>query len=650
MSTTEADGVSCVDVSDAATGASFRFYDFEYQLALQLDGQPLEAVIAWASMTYGVDLTAEGIGEFAGRLAELGFLEAGVDVAVAPTGTLPAADLAEPDSAANEWMSPQGTKTAQFEPDPAMLAGSSDGSPDRTPVASVEHVLAVADMDREPKTVPGVHVEPHLPAISAEQVPATKMPIAPPVAVAPAAPARVAPTPGAPAPAAPIAPAGMTDSAKSRWALDLDGVLQAPDSPAVVTAPPPAVREIALPPRPVAAPAPAGVPERRQPPAPEAVVMSGFSDVAAKRPAARSTGPRLGVLMLVLVLGVAAAVVGYVVWTRYYAATPQALRVHVMTPKPSAVYRWFSARGAVTDYETQTVAFATPGHLTDLLPAGTELEAGDIIGKLQGATAVETLLAHDRSRVAFYRQMRDSMRAAGNLPELRQAELKLAEKQRLVADTTASLARFTVEATEPGEVVETLAKIGTPVLAGAPIARVKGQVLHGAFDLDPEERATLALLDFCRVEVVGLGPRAENTAPRPEVAASTAADSSRLDAQTGPRFVDCERKPPAGLVVAGDRVEVTLPGDLGLVSGQPLRLARRRYDAVFPVPAAALVGQGEQKSLWIVGPDGRAESRPVAVAAVGDEALVSDGLHVGDQVIVDPPPGLHPGALVVPTP
>jgi hypothetical protein len=246
--------------------------------------------------------------------------------------------------------------------------------------------------------------------------------------------------------------------------------------------------------------------------------------------------------------------------------------------------------------------------------------------------------------------MRDSMRAAGNLPELRQAELKLAEKQRLVADTTASLARFTVEATEPGEVVETLAKIGTPVLAGAPIARVKGQVLHGAFDLDPEERATLALLDFCRVEVVGLGPRAENTAPRPEVAASTAADSSRLDAQTGPRFVDCERKPPAGLVVAGDRVEVTLPGDLGLVSGQPLRLARRRYDAVFPVPAAALVGQGGQKSLWLVGPDGRAESRAVAVAAVGDEALVSDGLHVGDQVIVDPPPGLHPGALVVPTP
>ena len=72
---TEADGVPCVDVSDPGTGTSFRFYDFEYQLALQLNGQPLAAVTAWASEAYGVDLTAEGIGEFAGRLAELGFLE-----------------------------------------------------------------------------------------------------------------------------------------------------------------------------------------------------------------------------------------------------------------------------------------------------------------------------------------------------------------------------------------------------------------------------------------------------------------------------------------------------------------------------------------------------------------------------------------------
>lgn len=618
VSNTEADGVACVDVRDAKSGASFRLYDFEYQLALQLDGQPVAQVIAWASMTYGVDLTAEGIGEFARRLSELGFLEADM-VAAGSATTAPAVSTlgsAEADSAEDEWNSPQGAKTAQFDPDPAMLAGAPEATPDRTPVASLDQLAAV-DID----------------------LPASLAPVR------------------APAPAAPTAPAGLSDSAKSRWALDLDGALQAPDSPAAVkanspaavAAPAPPAKDVALPQRPVATVKPAGIAERRQPPAPEAVVMAGFTEVTAKRGSARSSGPSRLVLVLALILGVAAAAVGYYVWTRQHVAAPQALRVRVMTPKPTAVYRWFSGRGAVTDYETSTVAFATTGRLTDLLPAGTKLGAGDIIGKLQGATAVETLLAHDRSRVAFYRQMRDSMRAADNRPELRQAEIRLAEKQRLVAETTASLARFTVRAVEPGEVIETLAKIGTPVLAGAPVARVKGQLLHGAFELDGDERAVLAKLDFCRVEVVGLGPRAENRAPRRETTALAVADSGPLEAQAGPRFVDCQ--PPVGAPSAGPRVEVALPGDLGLVSGQPLRLARRRYDAVFPVPAGSLVGGGggDQKSIWIAGRDGRAESRAVAVAELGDEALVSDGLHVGDEVIVDPPAGLQPGSLIAAT-
>src|SRR5450755_1852278 len=140
VSNTEADGVACVDVRDAKSGASFRLYDFEYQLALQLDGQPVAQVIAWASMTYGVDLTAEGIGEFAGRLSELGFLEA--DTVAAGSATPPPAvstlGSAEADSAEDEWNSPQGAKTAQFDPDPAMLAGAPEATPDRTPVASLD--------------------------------------------------------------------------------------------------------------------------------------------------------------------------------------------------------------------------------------------------------------------------------------------------------------------------------------------------------------------------------------------------------------------------------------------------------------------------------------------------------------------------------
>src|SRR5712672_2174787 len=74
------DGVRYIDVRDPDRGTSFRFYDFEYELARQLDGRPVGDVSAWAVATYGLDLTPAGIDEFAARLAELGFLEGIVPV------------------------------------------------------------------------------------------------------------------------------------------------------------------------------------------------------------------------------------------------------------------------------------------------------------------------------------------------------------------------------------------------------------------------------------------------------------------------------------------------------------------------------------------------------------------------------------------
>ena len=144
---TEAEGVPCVDVRDPRTGTNFRFYDFEYQLALQFNGQPLADVTAWASQTYGVDLTVEGINEFAGRLSELGFLErsaGGPETRGAtPAGGTKAADL---DSAEAEWMSAEGAKTASFIPEPGML----DSAADLTPVApELPHLDEGADAAAE---------------------------------------------------------------------------------------------------------------------------------------------------------------------------------------------------------------------------------------------------------------------------------------------------------------------------------------------------------------------------------------------------------------------------------------------------------------------------------------------------------------------
>jgi hypothetical protein len=636
VSPTEADGVACVDVKDPKTGNNFRLYDFEYQLALQLNGQPVEQVTDWASRTYGADLTADGIKEFAARLAELGFLEpeaptpgAAVTAEVAVAPILAAAAAAEADSAVEEWASPQGAKTATFVPDPTMF----DNAPEPTPVASM-NLSGLAAPDGAPQPI-----SPEITKQAIAELPSDALdsePVSAPV---------VAPPPLRPAPPAPPAPPAKPEASSSSWATDLDGVLQSSDSPPAVKPPASAKSEPSLPPLPgndVVAPPP-GVAERRQPPKPDAVVMSDFTEGATAK-TGRRTGP---VVVIVLVVLAAAAAAGY--WFlshRHAAAPPQALRVRVMSPAPTAVYRWFSGRGRVTDYQTTALAFANPGRLAELLPAGTEVAAGEVVGKLAGASGLETLLAHDRSRVGFYKQLRDSMHAMGNRAEERQAEIHLAEKQKLVEMALGGLTKYTVVASEPGEVVETLWKIGLPVVPGATVARVKGRLLHGAFELDAEERATLAKMDFCRVEVVGLGPRAANDLPRGE-APATAADSSPADAQVGPRFLDCQ--PPGDAAAAANTIEIPLPGDVGLVSGQPLRLARRRYDAVFPVPAGAVVADGDGKAVWIAGRDGTAERRAVTVADLADDALVTDGLRVGDEVIVDPPATLRAGARVEPS-
>jgi hypothetical protein len=52
--------------------------------------------------------------------------------------------------------------------------------------------------------------------------------------------------------------------------------------------------------------------------------------------------------------------------------------------------------------------------------------------------------------------------------------------------------------------------------------------------------------------------------------------------------------------------------------------------------------------IWVTTPNGTAEPRMVTIAESRDEVLVSRGLKVGDEVLVDPPRDLTPGTLVEP--
>jgi len=434
--------------------------------------------------------------------------------------------------------------------------------------------------------------------------------------------------------------------------MDLDGALDG-GKPGEATPPPRSDDKppgaSALPPvRPGAptraTPAPAGGSERRQPPTPELVSMTPFSEDRQPKPGA-DRRPMIIAAALLVVLAI--AVISFLAW-RGSAKAPQALRVRVFSPKPSAVYRWFTGQGVVAEDAPRTLAFEAAGRVVELWPPGTEFGTSDVVGRLQSAAGIETLLAHHRSRLAFYEQMRDSMRSAGNTAETRQAEIKLADKQKLVDDTNAGLARVVLRPTEPGEVLEALTKVGTVVRAGTPVVRVKGRLLHGEFELSRLEMEAAAELGLCRVEVVGLGPRASNADPRRTT--EVVSDSGSPEAQNVPRFIDCKAPGRAG---AGNktRLTVALPNDVGLVPGQPLRLARHRFDAVFPVPADAVGRDGSRRTVFIAAPSGVAEKREVVVAEAGeegDDTLISAGLRVGDQILLEAPPDLKPGAAIIP--
>ena len=323
-------------------------------------------------------------------------------------------------------------------------------------------------------------------------------------------------------------------------------------------------------------------------------------------------------------------------------------RVRVIGPRPAAVYRWFDAPGSAVVAGTVSLAFAAGGSVADVLPPGSHYAADEIIAKLQGAAAREAEVNHGRSRVAFNQQIRDSMKTAGNLPEMRRAEIKIVEKQGQLDEAEAALDRLVIRATEPGEVAEVIAKRGTVVEANAPAVRVSTGLIRGEFILAARDAEAAAHLGFCRVEILSLAP------PSPEAragAGSTAADGGGAGTTTegSPRFADCRLTPTGGgPATEGQRLEVELPASAGILLGQPLRLARVRYDGVFPVPRTAVVRVGSTDRVFVVGPGNVAQARAITIAdSDADEVVISQGIDVGDRVIIDPPTDLRDGVPLI---
>jgi len=499
----EVDGVAYVDVRDPRTGTSFRFYDFEFALALQLNGQPVSAIVEWAAATYGLELTLSGIGEFSDRLAELGFLlPPEPEPAVVE---LIADEYVEEERPASRAAgnAPRARAATPLAPPGSTGAGGRAGNPTLptpTPAPSPSGLSAWTDdveisVDPQPEQRALVLASPR--ELVAEPVGTeTLMGFA----------ARVPFVPGGSDPSSVSGSSGS--GARFNNGETLMGFAALGDEP------------------PAPAPPPRGALERRQPPAPEAVQMASFADEGMRpergspslatgrrpRPHAQGRGLSLTAVMWIVVLIAAAAAVGYYIWSQQQGGG-EARRVRVISPRPAAVYRWFEPVGAVVDGEARALSFSLGGTVGEVLPVGTKLAAGDIAARLQGATAREAEVNRHRSRIGFYEQLRDTMKAAGKLSAQRSAEVKLAEKQSLLDEAQAALEELVLRATEPCEIVEVVARAGSGVAAGAPVVRIKSGGLQGEFALPARDAETALRLGFCRVEVVGGAPTASNAVP-----------------------------------------------------------------------------------------------------------------------------------------
>jgi len=357
----------------------------------------------------------------------------------------------------------------------------------------------------------------------------------------------------------------------------------------------------------------------------------------------RPEPPARGWVMWALLGGVVALAGGAAAWQRFVEAPPpQPLTVQTATANPVSVYRWFDTQGAVSTVPGLTLALETTGTLERIVEPGTAFETGDILAALNGSRRVLVRLGHHKERLVFYQQLHETMAAEGNLPEQRQAKLKIAEKQRLVTAGEEALAKVALVATRSGTVAEVLVQSGQEVEADQPLLRLAPGKKSAVFAFDGDALAVAQKLPFCRLKVD------DRHLPctfleSPDSSTESETDSNPQE-QTQPLSVSIE------LGTSGDAQAEGGASLEPLADGTAVLLARARFDAVFALPKQAIVQREEgHPRVYVATDNGHAELRAVALAddTSADEVLVTQGLDVGDAVIVNPSPELRPGSPVI---
>jgi multidrug efflux pump subunit AcrA (membrane-fusion protein) len=209
--------------------------------------------------------------------------------------------------------------------------------------------------------------------------------------------------------------------------------------------------------------------------------------------------------------------------------------------------------------------------------------------------------------------MAEAMHQAGSAKDEERQSAKVEARNVGIARIQRELARIAVVAANAGEVEEVLAHEGQSIEADSPAVRLRSPGFRVTFEFSRSQAALARRLGFCQVEVEGY-------------------------------LLDCNPAQSAG---DETHVAVDLPSVPTVLVGKPAHLARARYRGAVVLPVIALQTSDSRTGVYIVATNARLEMRPVAVAERDDvEAIVVQGLDVGDKVAVEPSLGLRPGMLV----
>ena len=321
---------------------------------------------------------------------------------------------------------------------------------------------------------------------------------------------------------------------------------------------------------------------------------------AAARPKSGSGGKILLFSILAVVLG------GGGFWAyQTFAPGVQAVPVStVKAPAATTVARYYPGTSKVLGSTPIVVSFEQAGKVASVVEAGAPVKAGDPVVTLEGHAQLAKTLTDVRDREKYYLSKNDPV--------------KVAEKRRIIADLEKKIAPLQLLAPAAANVTEVAVKVGDPVKPGDVAIKLANPSLFVEFQLPANEMATLSQDKMVRLEALAGG----------------AAEDGRVAmAQEG-------------------KVKVELVNSAGsLKQGDEVHIVKAKLPNVIAIPVAALRKSPAGAEQVFVNEQGVAHARSVVIAERDDaNALVSSGVHAGDEVVTSAPAQLQEGQKVTTSP